>query len=220
MAAGIDIKNRVSISQGQIALKQLIDRLTEQRLDWNEAETRFQFIDPFLTDCLGWHRLEITPEKSEGGTYADYEIGRPRAVIWEAKREGKYFELPANPSQKLVTTLRSVVSLCPEADDAVKQAQLYCSSRGVQFAVVCNGHQFIVFLAVRFDGIAPLDGQCLVIDGYSHLTKEFPAVWQYLSPEGIGERKLTRLLTTGIMEGIPPKLCNFLTTYSTSVVSG
>ena len=54
------------------------------------------------------------------------------------------------------------MAVSPEASEAIKQAQDYCSSRGVQFAVVFNGHQLIAFLAVRFDGVAPLDGKCLV----------------------------------------------------------
>ena len=47
-------KGTVSVHKGMRALEQILGIVTKQNLDWNEAETRFHFIDPFLTDCLGW----------------------------------------------------------------------------------------------------------------------------------------------------------------------
>ena len=196
------------------ALEQILGIVTKQNLDWNEAETRFHFIDPFLTDCLGWPSSVIHVEKSQGGEYADYELGEPRAIIWEAKRHGTYFELPANTARQLVVPLPAVMATSVTAADAIKQAQRYCSTRGVRFAVVCNGHQLIAFVAVRLDGKDPLKGRCLACDGYSQIKKHFPQLWQTLSPAGVTELRLLRLLNkanTGSRSS--PKLASSLTNY-------
>jgi hypothetical protein len=202
-----------SIDKGIATLQELVSRVTASRPDWNEADTRFQFIDPFITDCLGWQRVEIRTEKAHNGTFTDYELGNPRVVIWEAKREGIYFELPVNPSQKTIVPLKSLMALDKSVTAAIEQVQKYCSERGTPIAVVCNGHQLIAFLAARLDGQSPLEGKCLVISGYDQMIKEFPLLWQNLSPEGVKERRLVRLLTTGGEIGIPRKLSSFLLTY-------
>ena len=98
------------------------------------------------------------------------------------------------------------MALSTPVSEAIIQAQNYCTSRGVQFAAVCNGHQLIAFLAVRLDGNNPLDGRCLVCDGYSQIQEQFPEIWSALSPQGVAERRLIRLLTSEISSAIPPKL--------------
>ena len=127
-------------------------------------------------------------------------------MIWEAKREGIYFDLPPNPTRKLVSSLPSIMALSPAVSDAIVQVQNYCTSRGVQFAVVCNGHQLIAFLAARLDGINPLDGRCIVCDGYTQLKAHFPESGVCFLHKGSRERRLIRLLTSEVISAIPPKL--------------
>ena len=208
-----DFVGTVPLHKGQVPLDDLLRTVTKKDLDWNEAETRFRFIDLFLTKCLGWPRPLIHVETREDGTYTDYELREPRSTIWEAKRVGKYFDLPANPARKLVCSLKSIMQSSVEAEAAIQQAQGYCSSRGVQFAVICNGHQLVAFLATRWDGTSPFDGGCLAIDGYLQLKSEFPRIWQNLSPEGVGEKRLYRLLTRGSLVGIPRKLSSNVLNY-------
>lgn len=204
---------RISIEKGLENLESLIDHINKSKHEWNEAETRFHFIDKFIHDCLGWFNEEFKLENSQSREYTDYELGIPRVVIWEAKKEGIYFEFPANPNRVLLSTLKSVMSLNDDCKNAIIQAQNYCSSRGVQYAVVCNGHQLVAFLATRQDGVSPFDGRCLLIDGYEQLKEEFPRVWQYLSPGGIAEHKLSTILKIGIDKGTPRKLSSFLVNY-------
>jgi hypothetical protein len=53
------------------------------RTNFNEATTRFRFIDKILTDCLGWDHRDITVEDSYEGEYSDYTLHlfRPVAVL-------------------------------------------------------------------------------------------------------------------------------------------
>lgn len=202
-----------TIAQGLAALDRLLADINKNELDWNEAETRFHIIDRVIVEALGWHREAVRLEQAQGRAFSDYELGLPRRVIWEAKREGRTFDLPANPNAQIVKDLPSVLALGGEAADAIRQVQGYCSARGVEVAVAINGPQLIAFLATRNDGRAPLEGRCMVIRGYEQLRAEFPRVWQMLSPAGVAERRLHRLLTVGEDRVLPPKMSSFLVNY-------
>ena len=183
-------------------------------MNWNEAETRFQIIDRIIIDCLGWQRSLVRLEQSDSDRgYADYELGLPRRAIWEAKRENRVFEIPASSHKKLVQDLPSVLALSEEASGAVKQVQEYCSARGVEVAVATNGRQIVAFLATRSDGIPPLEGRCLVVRGLNHLREVFPTVWQALSPDGISEQRLKRLLDVNQFLALPEKVASGLSQY-------
>jgi hypothetical protein len=162
-------RGTTTIASGQNALNSLIEGFAEKTPDWNEAETRFHFIDRFIIECLGWRRDEIRVEKREDRTYTDYELGLPRRAIWEAKREGRSFELPATFGHKITADLPSLLALGSEVAEAIGQVQTYCIRRGVETAVLTNGRQLIAFLATRVDGIPPLEGRCLIIDGHPTL---------------------------------------------------
>ena len=205
-----------TIADGRKALEDLVVDIYESKLDWNEAETRFQIIDRLIVDCLGWPRESVRLEQSQKGrTYSDYELGKPRSAIWEAKRVDSTFELPADARKNVVRDLPSLMALNKEVSRAIKQVSNYCSVRGVELAVATNGRQLIAFLATRSDGKAPLEGRCLVIDGYKHLIEHFPKVWQSLSPSGVAERRLNRLLNIGEDRALPQKLSSLLPSYPT-----
>ena len=86
-----------TIHSGKEALKRLLDEVASGDLNWNEADTRFRIIDRIILECLGWPRDSMRLERSHGRQYTDYELGNPRTVIWEAKRIGDQFQLPADP---------------------------------------------------------------------------------------------------------------------------
>jgi hypothetical protein len=202
-----------TVAEGERELARLLDDIGQPGNDWNEAETRFQVIDRLIVECLGWPRTLIRQEQHEGGDYTDYELGQPRTVIWEAKRAGRTFELPANPRRRILADLNSVMSTCAEAKNAILQMQGYCIGRGVDLAVTTNGRQIIAFLATRNDGISPLGGKCFVIDGLLQLQNNFPKLWQMLSPEGVAENKLKHFLRFSDEPKIPPKIATLIRGY-------
>jgi hypothetical protein len=202
-----------TVATGQEAVSRLLKDVDTAKLDWNEADTRAQIIDRVIVECLGWDNRQISREKPQGREYTDYELGSPRKVIWEAKRQGKVFDLPATSIPKPLRDLPSILAIGGEAKEAVEQVQGYCASRGVEIAVATNGHQIIAFLATRTDGTPPLAGKCLVIDGYVQLVAQFPLLWQMLSPSGIAERRLNRYLHHGDDRAIPSKLAIDIPSY-------
>lgn len=200
-----------TLYEGKTYLQTLISGLVADT-DMNEAQTRFHIIDALIKECFGWGNELIEVENQEDRKFTDYELGKPRLVIWEAKREGKTFELPANHSNKIIQDIPSICELSPDARNAIEQAQEYCSKRGVQVAVVTNGHQIISFLATRSDGISPLSANALVFKSLTHLYENFNCAWQMLSFDGIKEHKLARFLVAG-ETGLPSKLSTRLTQY-------
>ncbi len=202
-----------TLAEGQKSLGKLIEDINVNNLDWNEAETRFQIIDRILMECLGWPRDMIRLEQPQERKFTDYEFGNPRRMIWEAKRTGNVFDLPANFNKNLLSDLPSIMKVDDNAKEAIEQAQEYCIKRGVDVAVVTNGRQIIAFFATRNDGLSPLDCKCLVVNGYEELYDKFPTIWQLLSPEGVFERRLNRFLKIGEDSKLPEKLSAFLNDY-------
>jgi hypothetical protein len=192
----------------------MIRELGEAPVDWNEANTRFHIIDRILIECLGWPKLpdRFRLEEHLDGEYRDYVLGSPELVVWEAKRSGIYFDFPADAERKSVQSLQSIFAVSKTAEAAIRQVQGYCNDSGVEFAVVCNGHQFIAFVAVRV-GYSWLKASALAIRSLAHLDEEFGLVWQCLSPDGMIEKRLLSLLTTGSTTSIPRKLSTQLVHY-------
>ena len=194
----------ITLDEGQKAFERLIKENRDNVVDWNEAETRFHFINRLLVECLGWPRSAIALEQRLDEQFADYLLGKPISTIWEAKRKGNYFDLPADIRRRSLQSLPSIKAVSKDASAAIMQVHEYCIRHGAEFAVVCNGSQLIAFLAIRI-GSPPLEGQALVFRDLDHMSAEFPRMWQNLSPDGIAERRLHRLLTTGSEVSLPPK---------------
>lgn len=135
--------------------KSIYERFEKLRLyEANEAETRLKLIDRVLFEILDWTHDDVTVEKhvsEDGGVeYADYIVrtGFSSFVI-EAKKIGRA-ELTVPSRRKEVLTRRLVSG---ETGEAIKQARDYCRKLSVQFAVVTNGSQWIIFPALRNDGV-------------------------------------------------------------------
>lgn len=177
-----------------------------ERGDANEASTRMHLIDRLLFDCLGWERSDCEPEEQFGGTYSDYVLrAHARLAIWEAKREGIYFDLPVEAQRRLVRPIRYFQRNHPDVYAAIEQCLGYCQQRGTPVGVVCNGRQLVAFIASRDDGVAPADGSCLVVDSLAGMKAEFITVWNALSKEGVRRGQLA-LQLRGDHSPPPPKL--------------
>jgi len=73
---------------GRKILEELIIELKSININkFNEADTRFRFIDKILTECLNWEPKDISNEDALNNSYADYKLNlfRPIAVL-EAKK--------------------------------------------------------------------------------------------------------------------------------------
>lgn len=197
----------VEMASGIDAIKRLAASIPLDCEALNEADTRHQIIDRLIHECLGWSRSEVRLERQMEGDYSDYELGTPPRVLIEAKRAGKSFVIPAEETKPgALRSLRSLISASKEFALAFNQACDYCKSRGIPFGVVTNGHQFVVFLGSRTDGISPRDGRCLLFDGWNSIEENFTRLWQVISGPGSKEKVAAELLSPGVSPKLPKKI--------------
>ena len=179
----------------------------------NEATTRLQLIDTMLIECLGWSREQIDAEIYQNGDYSDYELGNPqKRIIIEAKRESNYFQMPTG-IDKLKYSLGTIYSLNDELANAINQVMRYCSKRGIPNAVVSNGHQYVLFISNRQDGVSPFDGNCIVFSSYKSIEQNFLLFWNCLSHEGILQNKIKQILGATSLIPPPEKLSKRILSY-------
>lgn len=196
----------------EAALKDLVKTYADSDKIRNEAQTRHHIINKIIHNVLGWPEEQVEVEDYEQKTFTDYELGTPRQVIIEAKREGRTFEIPAGMSKKNTIDIPSLLKSNHDLADAIKQVQLYCSSRGTPIAIATNGHQYISFIASNQNGISPLDGKALVFESLENMLTNFTLVWNMLSFYGVKEQRLMKYLSSDI-SGIPNKLSSYLALY-------
>ncbi|HBU50480.1 MAG TPA: hypothetical protein DEB45_04395 [Alteromonas australica] len=179
----------------------------------NEAQTRFHIIDEIIEECLNWKgETQVERFESKNG-FTDYELGKPRKVVVEAKRSEVSFEIPVGRNPKKFTLpIRSLILSNLPLENAMAQARDYCSARGVPIAVVTNGHQFVAFIANRVDGVSVFDGLALVFESLEDLYDNFVPFWNCLSIEGVEDNRLIRQLTVGDVR-LPNKLSHQLIDY-------
>jgi len=152
----------------------------------NEAATRLRFIDRLLQDCLGWAPDEIEPEEHLSGDYLDYVLGKPeRAAVVEAKRTAVHFSLPEGVPGERYVALKTIYKASAINQSAVDQVLRYANAAGIAVAVLCNGHQLVVFLASRQDGVAPLSGRAIVFSSLEEMLEDFQVLWNTLSKPGL-----------------------------------
>lgn len=199
------------LADGAEQLDELISTVEATDHDWNEANTRFHILDRVIR-CLGWAGCELNLEVAQGREYSDYELGTPVLAIWEAKREGKVFEIPVRRKGSIVHGIASMMLISENAKAAITQVNDYCISRGVEVAVASNGHQFIAFRAdQKLD--ENTSAKCVVFESLASLRTNFARAWQLLSPGGIAEGSLSTFLDRAAAPRPPAKLSTSIPNY-------
>jgi len=173
------------------------NKIIESYLDnhYSEADTRVKFIDPLLTNILGWDEfLHIKREENyrtnEDKRCIDYLLSLTEPVlVVEAKKNLKNFEIPTK--LKLIKfSLSGIIKDWKNAWDAICQVQAYCVHKGARYALVTNGHQYIAFKAVNEKG-SWTKGHALVLRSPEILREHFTLFYECLSRETIEEDRLT-----------------------------
>lgn len=196
---------RMEMTDGLQALEKILQETPPASSAWNEASTRFKFVDRLLTECLGWEKPFIDVEYPDGdGGRADYILGTPGKAVLEAKREAVNFgDLPVG-KPSTVRKLAPLLANSPTLSAAVKQVIGYCSLLGIPLAVVSNGPQIVIFQAST-NGYSPLDGECFFFNGYEEISKNFQVLWRLLSPDGVSENRAYREISVYRTPRMPPK---------------
>lgn len=152
-----------------------------------EADTRATVIDYVLENVLGWRPGQIQREfQSEPGPM-DYKLrAQSHFAVVEAKRGRTSFGLPATDSRWYKRSGATIQS-CTEAEEALSQAVSYARSTGSSLTVATTGYEWLVYLAVRVDGVCPEDGYVAVFRSIEDLVeaKSFRLFYELLAERNV-----------------------------------
>jgi len=168
------------------------------RLQWkgiSEADTRSKMIDLIFKDCLGWSESDIVREKSVDGGFVDYIFsieGLPRFVV-EAKKSGVCFEVPLSFKGGKYK-LNAAISREKDIMKAIEQAQKYCNEKGMNYGIISNGHQFVIFEAF-VTGKEWRKGNCIVYKSLKDIEENFIKFWNTLSKNAVRLNSLRESLS-------------------------
>jgi hypothetical protein len=126
----------------------LLDERAIFRVDdtLTESDTRSKLIDPLFKVILGWGESEIRREKPVSKGYVDYVLGSDyNYLLIEAKRAKPRFQLSVHDKPRRLQLDGPHLLGNRKVKAYIHQAQGYASDLGVQFCLVTNGTQIIVF---------------------------------------------------------------------------
>jgi hypothetical protein len=129
----------VSLSENRAILRQSDRTLTE-------ADTRAKLIDPLFKSILGWSESEIRREEPVTKGFVDYVLGSEfDHLLIEAKRVEPRFHLHAPGKARRLMLNGPHLLGNKKVRDVLHQGQGYAADLGVQFCIVTNGSQLIIF---------------------------------------------------------------------------
>ena len=158
-----------------------------------EADTRARLIDRVLSEVLDWPPERVLREENANPGFMDYVlvVGR-RVVVLEAKKSGNTFLLPHDIISGKAFTLGGIIRRVPGLQAHIDQVTRYCSNNGIEYAIVSNGLQYVIFRAVRIDGIHIARGRVLVFNGLEDIETRFVEFWELLSVQSVESHSLQR----------------------------
>ena len=119
-------------------------KLSDRQL--TESDTRAKLIDPLFKAVLGWNEAEIRRESPVAKGFVDYVLGSDYShLLIEAKRAQPRFQLTAPGKPRRLALSGPHLLGHKKTHNVIRQAQGYASDLGVQFCLVTNGSQLIIF---------------------------------------------------------------------------
>lgn len=152
----------------------------------SEADTRAKVVTRILTQVCEWPENEIDREGVIEVGRMDYRLkvlGKPHVVV-EAKKEGIAFTLPVDGTRRTYSLDGALVTDV-STKEAIYQVRGYCDEEGIRHAIATNGNAWIVFRAVRDDGIGWKKGHARVFASLEDIYQNFTEFWNFLSYEAI-----------------------------------
>lgn len=181
--------------QGLTAVLQLKKGIKEFGKSLSETDTRVKIIDKILIDCLGWSEIDIRREEHVNSGYIDYIIrSGKKGLIIEAKKIGTFFELPAGINYSSNLTISKLFLKNKELNQHFEQVEKYCIDSGIQFGCFTNGLSWVVFPAIRTDGIRLHNSKVIVFRNLEDIENNFLQFWNVLSKKGVEKEDINRIL--------------------------
>jgi len=147
----------------------------------SEADTRSKLIDPVFRDVLGWNEAEIRREQPVDKGFVDYVLGSDYSyLLIEAKRSRPRFNLNANGKNRRLKLDGPHLLANKKMKPFIEQAQAYAADAGVQFCLVTNGSQIIVFRPY-FPGRPWRQGMAIAFHDHQDIKDHFSEFYSLLA---------------------------------------
>jgi hypothetical protein len=143
------------------------------------------FYAPSSKSVLGWHESEIRRERPVAKGYVDYVLGADYSyLLIEAKRSSPRFQLstPGKPRRLKLSGPHLLEN--KKLKPSIEQAQGYASDLGVQFCLLTNGSQFIIFRPY-VPGRPWRTGTAIVFHDYRDISDNFAEFYDLLCRERV-----------------------------------
>jgi cold shock CspA family protein len=187
------LRTDMNIDEAHIRAKALCSEL-EPRLAQIETEqdARFQMINRFLTEVLGWDFSDIRTEPHSPSGYTDYLIssGRQKRWVIEAKRTGALLINTFNPEMR---TYKVGGPALQSAIPGVQQANQYCLDHGVNYATITTGLVWVSFIPLPGAGVSFREGKAFVFPNFKSIVDNFAAFYDLFSSEGVSAKRYSLL---------------------------
>ncbi|MGA2769347.1 MAG: hypothetical protein ABSG26_00890 [Bryobacteraceae bacterium] len=157
-----------------------------------EADTRARVISRMLHEVLDWPHANVKREEYANPGFMDYVLltNRPLVVI-EAKKSGDTFRLPRDISVARAFTLGGVLRTVKNLQSYVDQVCGYCWRNGIEYAVITNGLQWVIFRAFT-DGIQLGNSRTIVFNGFDDIEHRFVDFWTLLAKHQVDNNSIAR----------------------------
>lgn len=147
-----------------------------KRTNLTESDTRSKIIDKIFIDVLNWSEELINREGYVIEGYYDYLFTIPNfQFIVEAKKAFIDFILPNKNTAVTIGTIEK------SNKEVISQIRKYLYEMGLQYAVVTNGHQFIIGKFSNTDGTDWRKNRCLIFNGFDDIDTRFIEFYNILS---------------------------------------
>jgi len=195
--------------EGLSAFTELKKEILQYDLPLSEADTRCKIVDKFLTSCLGWNENDIRREEHVNEGYIDYimRFGN-KGLIVEAKKIGAIFELPAGLDFSSRLTIGNLLKKEKTLEIYYDQVSRYCLNASVQFGCFTNGLAWVIFPAVRTDGIKLHMSKVIVFNGIKEIGENFISFWNLLSKKAMESGTINEILLPELKITPPSFLVN------------
>lgn len=178
---------------------------------WSESDTRSKFIDTVLINCLGWSESDIRRELSADRKRLDYLLSTTRPTLVVEAKKAKV-EFPIFKSHRyVVSRISNILSSNPSFQEPMLQVANYCWRFSAPLAVLTNGKTYVLFLAVRTDGIKWDEGNAIILSNIFDDKFDFSDLYNLLSRHSVLSG---RLLGSLMVDSIPISPKSVLSTYS------
>jgi len=176
---------------------------------FSEADTRIKIIDRILGESLGWAEKDIRREPHVHEGYIDYVLqSSDKFLIIEAKRVDKTFCLSAAFTFEKHLSVKNLLEKQADLKLMYDQVTKYALESGIQFCLLTNGTQWIIFPGVRTDHIHIRNSKVIVFNGLGNIKSHFLDFWRLLSFDSVGKGELSKILLDQILPIEPSFIFN------------